>query len=185
MGATDGNGFVNPVGRVGNCCNCCGGQQATGQVVDGNIFGPTVAYNMASLRDGTSNIIIVGEHSDFIWDAAGTKTVQVSGTHGILMGGDQLLRIRDRPISSGHNWGRQFNMTTVRFPPNARVVNNDPAWPGVGDNYGSNNPLNSAHPGGVQVLMGDDVVKFVSENIDMLTFRRALTRDDGQPVGQF
>ncbi|MCA9055850.1 MAG: DUF1559 domain-containing protein, partial [Planctomycetaceae bacterium] len=45
-----------------------------------------------------------------------------------------------------------------------------------------NNPLNSAHPGGVQVLVGDDQVRFISDNMDMQSLRRIATRDDGQPV---
>jgi len=179
MGATDGNGFTNPTNRVANCCGCCGGQQATGQIVDGNIFGPLVAYGINNITDGTSNVILVGEHSDFILDNTGQRVVQVNGIHGILMGGPNLTRIRDAP---GGMFDRQFNLTTIRYPPNAPAINNDPAWPGVGDNYGVNNPLNSAHPGGVQVLVGDDQVRFISDNMDMQSLRRIATRDDGQPV---
>ena len=180
MGATDGNGFTNPTNRVANCCTCCGGQQATGQIVDGGAFGPLVAYGIKHLTDGTSNVMLVGEHSDFIWETGSiSRTRQVSGIHGILMGSPNRTRIRDAP---GGNFERQFNLNTVRYPPNAPAINNDPAWPGVGDNYGVNNPLNSAHPGGIQVLIGDDQVKFFSENIDMQTYRRIATRDDGGSV---
>jgi prepilin-type N-terminal cleavage/methylation domain-containing protein len=181
MGATDGNGFVNAANRVANCCGCCGGQQATGIITAGGVFGPVVAYTMADLLsgDGSSNIMMVGEHSDYIFDANNNKTVQVSGTHGMMMGSPNLTLIRQCP---GCMFERQFNLTTVRYAPNARAIDNHAAWPGIGDNFGSNNPLNSPHAGGVQILMGDDVVKFVSENIDMLTLRRAATRDDGGSI---
>ena len=39
--------------------------------------------------------------------------------------------------------------------------------------------------GGVHGLLGDGSVRFLSENIDMLTLRRLATRDDGQPLGEF
>jgi hypothetical protein len=55
----------------------------------------------------------------------------------------------------------------------------------VGDNYGSNNPLNSAHTGGVHALLTDGSVRFLGDNIDMLTLRRLMTRADGQVVGEF
>ena len=179
MGAVDGNGFTNPTNRVANCCGCCGGPTASGIITAGGMFGPVVAYGIKDMLDGTSNVIVIGEHSNFILNAANQKVVQVSGTHGILMGSPNLTRIQDCP---GCMFERQFNVTTLRYPPNAPAIDGSALWPGVGDNFGVNNPLNSAHAGGIQILMGDDVVKFLSENVDMQTLRRAVTRDDGQPI---
>jgi hypothetical protein len=64
-------------------------------------------------------------------------------------------------------------------------VNNDANWPGVGDNFGSNNPLNSAHTGGIQGLLGDGSVRFISDNIDMQTLRLLCSRNDGRVLGEF
>jgi prepilin-type processing-associated H-X9-DG protein len=55
----------------------------------------------------------------------------------------------------------------------------------VGDNHGPNNPLLSAHPGGINGALGDGSVRFIAKTLDMLTLRRLATRDDGQTLGEF
>ena len=74
---------------------------------------------------------------------------------------------------------------TIRYAPNAKAINNDAAWPGIGDNFGINLPLNSAHKGGMHVLMGDGTVRLVNDTIDMLTYRKLATRDDGGATSNF
>ena len=182
MGATDGNGFLNPAGRKANCCGCCGGQQGTGQITAGGMFGPLESRTEATMKDGTSNIMVVGEASDFIFNSSGQKGVDANGVHGILMGSPNLTRVEAAP---GGMFERQFNLLTVRYAPNAKAIDNDAAWPGIGDNFGINLPLNSAHAGGVHGLMGDGTVRFVGNNIDMLTYRRLMTRDDGVAITNF
>lgn len=187
MGATDGNGFTNPTGRKANCCGCCGGQQSTGQITAGGMFGPLESRAEATMKDGSSNIVVVGEASDFIYNAAspgvpGQKVVDANGVHGILMGSPNLTRVEAAP---GGMFERQFNLLTVRYAPNAKAIDNDAAWPGIGDNFGINLPLNSAHAGGTHVLMGDGTVRFIGNSIDMLTYRRLMTRDDGVAITNF
>jgi prepilin-type N-terminal cleavage/methylation domain-containing protein len=183
MGATDGNTFVNPASRKANCCGCCGGQNATAQIASGGMFVPLDAKGIKDMKDGATNVIMVGEHSDFILEAATQMpVVVVNGAHGLMMGSPNLTRIDACP---GCMFERQFNLTTVRYAPNAPAIDNDPAWPGIGDNYGMNNPLNSAHVGGVHVLIGDGTVRLISNNINMLTLRYICTRDDGKPSGEF
>ena len=104
-------------------------------------------------------------------------------THGIMMGSPHPLTID--AWGGGGSMDRPFNLTTVRYPPNAPVIENDANWPGVGDNFGSNNPLNSAHTGGVQILLNDGSARFISDNIDMLTLKRLCARNDGQVLGEF
>jgi len=181
MGATDGNGFTNPANRKANCCGCCGGQQATAQISSGGVLVPLDAKGIKDINDGTTNVIMVGEHSNFIRNAAG-QPVQVNGIHGILMGSPNLTRIEGAP---GGMFERQFNLTTVRYPPNAPAIDNNVNWPGIGDNFGMNNPLNSTHTGGIHVLLGDGSVKFISDNINMQTLRWLCTRDDSNAVGDF
>jgi prepilin-type N-terminal cleavage/methylation domain-containing protein len=43
----------------------------------------------------------------------------------------------------------------------------------------------SRHTGGVHVLMGDGVVKFISDNVDLLTWQRAGGVNDGGTIGDF
>jgi prepilin-type processing-associated H-X9-DG protein len=42
-----------------------------------------------------------------------------------------------------------------------------------------------AHPGGVNVLLGDGSVRFLPESIDPQTLRSLMTRDDGQAIPDF
>jgi len=182
-GAADGNGFLNPANRKALCCGCCGNQAATGVLAAGGMFMPVEARKIRDITDGSSNQIMVGESSDFVYGAVGgTKNADVQGVHGMLMGGPNLTRIQDCP---GCNFERQFNLNTIVYPPNAPAVVNNASWPGIDDNFGSNKPLNSAHTGGIHVMLGDGTVRFISNNIDMLSLRRLATRDDGQVVGEF
>ena len=43
----------------------------------------------------------------------------------------------------------------------------------------------SAHTGGCHILLGDGAVRFVSENINLVTRQRLAAIADGQPVGEF
>ncbi|MFH1920673.1 MAG: DUF1559 domain-containing protein [Planctomycetota bacterium] len=43
----------------------------------------------------------------------------------------------------------------------------------------------SRHPGGVQVLLGDGSARFVSETIDLITWRQLATIRGGEVLGQF
>ena len=188
MGATDGDGFTNPTNRKAFASGCCDPQTTASLITSGGSFVPVRAYNLKDFSDGSSNVIMVGEASNWGRDASGSP-IEINGVHGIMMGGPTLAIIDENP---GGGFERQFNLTTVRYRPNAPACYDGTAggtcgalWPGVGDNYGVNNPLSSPHTGGVQVLMGDGTVRFVSENINMLNFRRLCTRDDGSTVGDF
>jgi prepilin-type processing-associated H-X9-DG protein len=46
-------------------------------------------------------------------------------------------------------------------------------------------PARSRHTGGVQATMGDGSVRFISNNIDTLTWQRAGARSDGNSLGEF
>ena len=186
-GMRDGNGVTNPTGRLVPCCSCCGGQQGTGFLSSSGMLVPTEGINLSACTDGSSNTIMVGEASMFIIPSGGTtRTLQVNGAHGIMMGTSTLSTVqRWSTTNPGQAFERCFNLTTVNYPPNAPVIENNGSWPGVGNNFGINNPLNSAHTGGVHVLLADGSTRFISDNLDMGTLRRLSSRDDGQVVGEF
>jgi len=186
MGATDGNGFVNPANRVSLCCTCCGGQAGTGLVTSGGMLCQWEPRKIGDATDGSSNTMMVGESSAPILEFLnGPRTHDVQGVHGINMGSPIPIRIEDAPASAGGNFERPFNLTTVRYPPNAPAVFNDTNWPGIEDNYGSNKPLNSLHSGGIHGLLADGSVRFINDSINMFTFRCLCTRDDNQAMGNF
>jgi prepilin-type N-terminal cleavage/methylation domain-containing protein len=46
-------------------------------------------------------------------------------------------------------------------------------------------PPRSMHSGGVNALIGDGTVRFIQENINLLTFQRLGNRNDGNPIGDY
>ena len=186
-GAADGNGFVNFPGRIGRCCTCCtdanfNAQPDGGFISDGGVLTPYQSIGFERITDGTSNTMVVGECSNFIWNITLTaKNIQANNwPHGFLMGSSIPLRIEQDPAPGG-NYDRFFNITTIMYPPNSVSA----AWPGVGRNNGENNGIYSAHPGGTQACFGDGTVRFISDTINMYTLRLLATRDDGQPIPTF
>lgn len=135
---------------------------------------------IGDITDGTTNQVVVGEQSDWcVETATGQQRIAISSwPHGMWMG------------SPGAGTWRQFNTTTVRWRPGYKQAEgghnfNPCTATGVCGNSGNNNPIQSAHVGGVQVLLGDASVRFISENLDLNTWMRLCTRDDGQVLGEF
>jgi len=164
---------------------CCSGGIAGG----GGVLFPFSQINFAGISDGTSNVIAVGEQGDFLITLNGTKQPWGAGTiHGWFIGAHGGSPTVDRRPPNYFNGGdaRHFNMTTVRYN-----INQKRGWPdapgncgslGVCDNVGNNIPLNSAHPGGINVLLCDGSVRFLSDTLDLAILARLATRDDGQTV---
>ena len=75
-----------------------------------------------------------------------------------------------------------YNITTVRYPPNYKRVLGTKALPGCSEDHGINNPLQSAHPGGMLVVLVDGSVQFISQTTDLAVLLRLAIRDDGQAV---
>jgi len=113
--------------------------------------------------DGTSNTLIVGEDSGLI-DNKDYRSNYYGGWAGHL------------GLSGG--WGTGVN--TIRYNPNPSTA------PAGGDQtYTPNNPLSSAHVGGIHGLLADGAVRFISNNVDIETFRRLGMRNDGLVLGEF
>ncbi len=138
---------------------------------------------MGDITDGTTNTMMVGEQSDWcVETATGQKRIAIHAwPHSMWMG-------------AANTSDRQFNTATVRYRPgykqaegghNFNACGTSGLMTGVCGNSGSNNPIQSAHVGGVHVLLGDGSVRFVSENLDMTTWLRLATRDDGLTLGEF
>lgn len=132
-------------------------------------------------RDGTSNTMVVGEQSDF---GANDTDIRSGWDWGAWMGAAQLP-------NAGGGWAwddpRIANVTTLHpnWRINAKPARNSHGWIGNAGEGPGNCPLQSAHPGGVQVLMGDGAVRFMGENIDMGVAFNIGDRRDGNPVGEW
>jgi prepilin-type N-terminal cleavage/methylation domain-containing protein/prepilin-type processing-associated H-X9-DG protein len=118
------------------------------------------AIALAHITDGTSNTIMVAEMS---W---------VSPTYGTryrtwMRGGDEYAGvIAGRPsfVVSGKNVTNAINSI---FTANLIVPYNDL-------------PFGSMHTGGMNVAFGDGSVRFLSQNLDMTTYRALASRDGGE-----
>lgn len=130
------------------------------------------AFVIAKAVDGTSNTIIVAEQSGLVQGLNRTANYY-GGWFGVrntgFVGG---------PTCVDH-W--QAGTTCVRFPPNSQIVQN-----GATDQMFRNNTvINSEHPGGINILLTDGSVQFISDNINFITLKRLACRYDGEPVGEF
>jgi len=84
---------------------------------------------------------------------------------------------------AGTGWPRASLFAGNWDPTTSPVVQATAVGNGSATDYPNPNiPLNSAHPGGVNVLLGDGSVRFTSDSTSMLILAEISTRDDGQPV---
>jgi prepilin-type processing-associated H-X9-DG protein len=176
---------VNGPAAATNCCS--GGWISGGGTL---VPGASTTLQLTSLTDGTSNTMMASEQSDMLLIGPATSAVKESwhgGRYGFILG----WRTTASPPNVGTSDNRTFQVTSIRYRINVKAWpgltpgNGDCAGTGICENTGSNIPLNSTHSGGVNVLMGDGSVRFVSDNLDIATLGRLATRDDGQPVGEF
>lgn len=163
--------------RFRTCCGCCsGGKTNTGFAAGSGMLVANEVVNFSGCTDGTSNTMIVGEISNWAYDAAGTrKHIDPSWPHGWPMGAGQTVQIT---TAGGGSVERHFNLTSVRYP----VGTKNYALPGLDDNHGSNNPLISAHPGGAQCALTDGSVRFLSDTMNLATLKYLADKSDGQVV---
>ncbi len=134
--------------------------------------GPHIlGLKMRDCSDGTSNTMLVGEMSHFVFDALGNKDDRRPGRKwGWHMGG----------LSGWRDWGPHTNNVTLRYGPNAKVLGQQGVddWTGWADASPANPPLTSAHPGGVTVLRTDGSVQFMSDTVDLTVMTLEAIRDD-------
>ncbi|OYW13391.1 MAG: hypothetical protein B7Z55_16925, partial [Planctomycetales bacterium 12-60-4] len=175
------NGFFNSTQSAdfnsNNCCTCPpqGIHSRGGMLLVGNCL------SFKDMTDGTSNIMMISEQSDYGLDTNGAQ-VLITNNHGWMMGTSSN--------SLTHN-DRHFTLTSIRYSPNAVKragavgIGGVGGLPGVCNNDGVNNGIYSPHAGGVHALLGDGTVRFLSDNIDLTVLKRVATRNDGATVADF
>lgn len=151
-----------------------------GQYGRGGVLFFNSRIRFADVSDGLTNTMLVGEQSDYVFQTGTTNKVVAinSWPHGMFMG------------NPGHGTWRQFNTVTVRHRPNYKQAEGGNlaggcTTTGVCGNCGNNNPIQSAHTGGVHILLGDGSVRFVSDSLHLPTWIALSIRDDGQVIGEF
>jgi prepilin-type N-terminal cleavage/methylation domain-containing protein/prepilin-type processing-associated H-X9-DG protein len=177
--------FTTYTGIAGSTLTPIGTNTGNGQISGGGILFPNSAITLSSISDGTSNTIMVGEQSDHIRNSAnapiipGYGAITSQGPHGWTMGCGN-----DTRVPPTFNGDRAFNTSTTRWSINQRGLGNT-AGNGTNENTGNNIPISSAHSGGANVAMGDGSVKFISENIPLLTLQYLSDRADGNVVNSY
>jgi type II secretory pathway pseudopilin PulG len=171
-GASAAGGF--PESRINACCVP---DLNSGDIAAGGVLVPNKIIFTKAITDGLSKTLAIGECSDYI--NAPTWKARVDGgiPNGWLAGAaDSGTPPRYGVIGSKSSPRQAWNITTIRYPPNMR----DYTQPGIKDDHGPNNPLASAHPGGVNGVLADGAVRFLPDSIDLLLLKQLSTRDDGQ-----
>ena len=175
-GATPGGAFSEA--RIKNFPACSG---YTGMMSWGGILLANEVVTFSGIRDGTSQVIAVGEASDFVQDTTGTNQrmdggFNVGWTKATDCGGTQ-----GNYQNAFGSTTRCFNLTTVMHPVGTRKS----PVPNACYTFSPNRVLISSHAGGAHVLLCDGSVKLLSNDLNLIALKRLCTRDDRQPVGEF
>jgi len=172
-----GSGFTETRQTNGaNTTGCCTG----GNVTAGGVLIPNLAIKLVNISDGTSNTMAVSEQSDWLVQQDGTPVNWSTGWHGWLIGTSQTAIPGQAGYSAADS--RMFGLTSIRYQLNQKngwFNGGDCGGQGVCPNFGCNVPLNSTHIGGVNVLLCDGTVRFLSNGMTLLNLAKLATRDDG------
>lgn len=162
---------------------CCDYGVATGLVSGSGMLVPNQVIDFAKCTDGTSNTMILGESSDWAYDANGVRQhVDPSWPFGWPMGTSTTATITTADTTTaGSGLSRMFNLTAIRYPVGTRTYE----LPGIHEAHGANNPLLSAHPGGAQIALADGSVRFLSDTTQLETLKLLADRDDRIPVPEY
>jgi prepilin-type N-terminal cleavage/methylation domain-containing protein/prepilin-type processing-associated H-X9-DG protein len=154
----------------------------------GGTFSGNSNTRLRDITDGTSNVVVVGER--YSPAAEGQPDYYfVPVGHATWMGPPN--------VANSYGLAAAFGDTAASstVPSNA-ALSNDPSiiqkwFFGINGNNtggvsrGQTSGFGSMHPGGAHFLMGDGAVRFLSNNVDVTTYRNLGRIADGYPLGEF
>jgi len=176
------------------------------------IISQTKQNRMADILDGTSNTILAGEilsgsgantgsaangkypfdvfyAGDALFNSVVNKdfatAAELDAIGSAAKNSPQGLRSNNGTMPLWYCAGQSAFNTAA--PPNWK-------WPTAGGNCcpgGAHDwgpgiiPARSLHTGGANVVLGDGSVKFIRDSVDLLTYQRLGSRNDGQPLGDY
>jgi len=160
------------------------------------IFGANSKRGVRDMTDGTTNTIVVGERSWKEWKGtqmgasaiwAGARSAPGAGmdtAYGVgLTVGHTQVRI-NVPLNTTTTFtSTQGVSVTASVQSDSNVQNTNIGSTGWGqpDFFG----FRSEHTGGAHFLLGDGSVRFISENVNNLTYANLATLNDGNTLGEF
>jgi prepilin-type N-terminal cleavage/methylation domain-containing protein len=167
-------------------------------------FNFDVVVRMGDVRDGTSNTIcmaeqLVGDNNnagytagDVVRGIAWTGSVNTKPTQADLnsygAACSTTTALANHHSHNGREWSSGMPAQTLintAAPPNHKFPNCQPCT-GCGwmDSQGIF-PARSRHTGGVHALMGDGAVRFVSDNVDLVTWQNLGSINGNETIGEF
>lgn len=142
---------------------------------DGMFFSNS-SRRFRDVRDGTSNTLFVSERTT---QNDGSSSTNCGGSPCTWNGG---LWIGPRHVSSSAGWHSSVYGMDVE---NVGGGNATYLIGGSSATWGKDWIASSTHTGGIQVTMGDGSVRFVTQNIDRLTYLAIVTPAGGEVIGEF
>ncbi len=157
------------------------------------LFGQNSSVRFGMVTDGLSNTAMFSERCKGTWDhnildpladiydLAGIWSEDTFREFCQSLSPEQAAAYHQN-VDAGQNWlEANFNWTRYNHlvSPNHVSCKNGFTWDGVGM------AASSRHTGGVNVLLGDGRVRFISENIDPVTWRGLGTIHGGESPGEF
>lgn len=138
----------------------------------GGAFGENTRKGIRDMTDGTSNILIVGERY--------TPAESSSGTAATVAGDCFWAGVPLTASPTSGNWLQSLVLGECTTRINFGTTTGSGGAPRA-DTAG----FGSLHVGGCHFLMGDGSTRFISENLDMNTYRALSRINDGSVIGDF
>ena len=157
--------------------------QEEGYFASNGVFHPNSKVGFGGITDGSSNVLLIGEQSDFLQDAATGEDLDYrSGRHwGSFIGANREdIPEAGSSWASGGNNRRAYLVSVIRHPINAPFA----AGQGMTVRGGPNNPLTTAHTGTAGVVRCDGSTHSLSVDTELTTILAMAMKGDGAVVNQ-
>ena len=137
----------------------------------GGMFYADSKVKIRDITDGTSNTIMVGEKAAETQNArCSRKQNSGAGTVFVSAASNQRNHQNRGGSAALGIGGRGINVDSTQACNNLWDIKT---------------PFSSLHVGGAQFTMSDGAVRFISENVDLATYRNVGNISDGNVVGEF
>ena len=141
-------------------------------------FGVDRGAKVRDIFDGTSNTMLLSEH------LTGVSTTDRRGEAFDIQPGTSFLLTKFTPNTSIDDLYASYGANLCE-PEMDQPELNLPCEKGGNPQTGDHVSARSRHPGGVNVLMGDGVVRFVSETVDLTLWQSLATIAGGEVTESF